>query len=136
MALKKIERSMFEDNSRRNQGIAQPLALKNELGEGTDVIFMVIGSEAETVKDGLNKLNENRAFKKEMGIRRAGRRPYIEPQEELDDFILEATALRVSDWNYPEECTLSNVKVSLRMNPHYGLQVIEVSNEIANFPKG
>lgn len=136
MALKKIERSMFEDDSRRNQGIARPLTLKDELGKDTDVVFMVIGSEAEIVKDGLATLNDNRAFKKEMGIRNAGRRPYIEPQEEYEDFILEATALRVSDWNYPEECTLSNVKESLRMNPHYGLQVLDFSNVTANFTKG
>lgn len=104
-------------------------------GKKTGVFISVVGSHAQSVKEfTTSELNKDR-MKKAQAARKGKDQEYT-PFEEDIDFMIKSAAIRIVGWRGIEnECNDENRLRLCRINPLIRAQVLEESNNLANFTK-
>lgn len=107
----------------------------NENDKPTGIFFTVIGGHSEKIKRATFAAYDRNARMEAMQKKR-GRDVEIKPLEEQADENLEITALRVIGWRgITEPCTPENVLLLMKTNVLVVKQVLEASENIANFTR-
>lgn len=99
------------------------------------VFFTVIGGHAEKIKKAVFAAYDRQARIEAMQKKR-GKDAEVKPLEESAEENMEITAMRVTAWRgITEECTPANVLTLLKSNALIVKQVLEQSENLANFTR-
>ena len=111
------------------------LSVKNADGTESGVVLVVLGKHSDKVTTFTRKkFNE---FQRDAEQAKRGGKE-VEPKslEDLEEFNLANTVVRVNGWkNVEQEYTPELLKSVLQRNPHWIEQIIEASDDAANFTK-
>ena len=102
----------------------------------TGIIMLILGRHADPVK---KWINETVSDNPRAQIAAARKNKAIEPKsmDEIDAQNIEAAVIRVSGWqNVTQEFSKDLLRTVLQRNPHFVDQIIEESDNMANFSKG
>lgn len=105
-------------------------------GEPTGVFLHVLGAKGPTFTNWLNAKIDERNNRRAL-LKKRGRELEEETMEETQAFLCEAAAVRVVGWDGITEPFSKDLCLELmHANPELRGQVIEASNQVANFSKG
>lgn len=104
-------------------------------GNNTGIFISVIGKHSKKVQqfanDEINKARKQRALDAKRG-----KTEDFSPVEDDIDFIIRDAANRIVGWRgIDNPCSPENTEFLCRINPEIRRQVVEASNELANFTK-
>ena len=131
--MKKIDILSFDAVKDSEQGF--DLTLKNADGSDSGVVLVVLGKHSDKVTAWTKKKFNEYQRDAEMAKRRGKE---VEPKslDDLEEFNLSNAIVRVSGWkNVEQEFSEDLLKGALKRNPHWLEQVIEASDDAANFIK-
>lgn len=105
----------------------------DENDKPTGIFLTVIGGHADKIKKASFAAYDRKA-KQEAMAKKRGKEVEITPLEQIADENLEITAMRVTAWSgISEPCTPENVLLLLKSNALVVKQVVEESEQMANF---
>jgi len=133
-----LEQTMIDLETLDHVGASETpfeLQMKDAAGNLMEFWVSIIGSDAEKVqKFTLRRLNEQRranAIKVQKG-----KLGDVDPLESDIDFAIEAAVIRTVGWRgAKQQFTADLARVLYRRNPHMRQQIIDESNNAANFTK-
>lgn len=131
--MKKIDILSFDAVKDSEQGY--DVALKNADGSDSGVVLVVLGKHSDKVTAWTKKKFNEYQREAEQAKRRGKE---VEPKslEDLEEFNLSNAIVRVSGWkNVEQEFSEDLLKGAFKRNPHWLEQVIEASDDAANFTK-
>ena len=104
-------------------------------GNRTGVFISVVGGQSERVRK-FNAQEVNRMRRQEMLAKKKGKKEDFTPIEDDLEYLVCDAAIRITKWRgIDQECTPENSKKLCRINAVIRQQVIEHSNDLANFTK-
>lgn len=107
----------------------------DENDKPSGIFLTVIGGHADKIKKASFAAYDRKA-KQEAYQKKRGKEVEITPLEEIAEENLEITAMRVIAWRgISEPCTPENVLLLLKSNALVVKQVVEESEQMANFSK-
>lgn len=131
--MKKIDITSFDVVKDSEQGF--DLSVKNADGTESGVVLVVLGKHSDKVTTFTRKKFNEFQNEAEMAKRR-GKEPTPKTLDELEEFNLANTIVRVTGWkNVEQEFTPELLATVLKRNPHWIEQIIEASDDAANFTK-
>lgn len=114
---------------------ALTLNMKNADGTDTGVALTVIGKNSDPVQQIVRKMMRKRQADELIASRKG---KAVEPMlvEEMEEQGLELAVVRVTGWKgVTQEFDKGLLKTALKNNPHWVEQIVEASNDEANFTK-
>lgn len=129
----KIDILSFDAVKDSEQGF--DLALKNADGSDSGVVLIILGKHSDKVSAWTKKRFNEYQREAEMAKRRGKE---VEPKslEDLEEFNISGAVVRVTGWkNVSQEFSEDLLKSALKRNPHWIEQIIEASDDAANFTK-
>lgn len=104
-------------------------------GKGIGAFISVYGDSAERVRKFTLKA-ANRRRQEDADKRKAGKEHQIVPLEETIDYFIDQACVRVATWRgFKQEPTPENIRLLMERNSRIRDQVMEASNNAANFLK-
>lgn len=104
-------------------------------GEKTGVFISVIGRHSEKVQK-FGRSEANRVRRQMALEQKRGKGDGFVPVEDDEDLIIRDAAVRINGWRgIDQSCTPENAELLCRINPEIRRQVVEASNELANFTR-
>lgn len=131
--MKKIDILSFDIVKDSEQGF--DLDVKNADGSNSGVVLVVLGKHSDKVSAWTKKRFNEIQRENEMAKRRGKE---VEPKslDDLEEFNLDGALVRVTGWkNVSQDFTEDLLKTVLKRNPHWIEQIIEASDDAANFTK-
>lgn len=131
--MKKIDINSFDAVKDSEQGF--DVKINNADGTDSGVVLTVLGKHSDKVTGWTKKKFSEYQREAEMAKRRGKE---VEPKslDELEEFNLSNAAVRVTGWkNIEQEFSEELLKGALKRNPHWLEQIIEASDDAANFIK-
>jgi hypothetical protein len=131
--MKKIDILSFDVVKDSEQGF--DLALKNADGSDSGVVLVVLGKHSDKVTTWTKKKFNEYQREAEMAKKR-GRDVEPKSLEDLEEFNITGALVRVTGWkNVAQDFSEDLLKTALKRNPHWMEQIIEASDDAANFTK-
>lgn len=108
---------------------------KNPDGTGCGFKLMILGKHADVVQNYISSTVNKNVRDAQFAARR-GKTPDVPTVEEVRAATLEDALVRVSGWEgVQQEFDKETMRRALRRNPHWLDQILEHSNDLANFSK-
>lgn len=134
MISKEIDITAFDSVGKCEQG--QPLEIKDENGEETGVILMVLGKHADVVTKWFSRV-VNASMREQQQAQKRGKLVDPKSLDEIRAQNIDGAAVRITGWRGPKQAfDVDLLKSALGRNPHWIDQVIEFSDDMGNFTKG
>lgn len=111
------------------------LSMKNADGTDTGVSLNIIGKNSDPVQQIVRKMMRKRQADELIASRKG--KP-VEPMsvEDMEEQGLELALVRVTGWKgVTQEFDKAILKTALKNNPHWVEQIVDASNDEANFTK-
>ena len=130
---KKLDITQF--NAVKESELGFDLAMKGADGAELGFTFHILGRHSDAVQTWA-KREFQKAQREEMAAKRKGRDADPLDVDELKAKNIESAVVRVTGWNgVDNEFSKDLLTQVLRNNPHWTDQIIEASNDDANFTK-
>lgn len=131
--MKEVDILSFDAVAESEQGFDLPM--KGTDGSDIGIKFKVLGRHSNAVQTWVKKQFQ-RLQREEIRAKRLNKEPDPADMEELKESNIEAACVRVIGWSgVKQEFTKDLLKQVLTKNPHFVDQIIEESNNDANFTK-